>query len=241
MIKKMLVADYDGTLKSDLKNLMINIESIKAFRKKGNLFTISTGRSYESIKRECEKYNIPYDFINCFDGSVLYDEDDNLIFSDTLSRQELIALSVTYPAEKSIVSADYYDSKGLVEFNKYDIDAEELSSIVLIDFKLKLFKTAREYTSGFKHSYPNIKFTNLSGNLFVKNDFDKSRGLQVLEEYLRGEIHRDNIITVGDNSNDIEMLRDYDGYKMLSSYPCMYGRNFKTTREVHTLIKKISR
>ena len=34
---KLLVSDYDGTLKPDIKNLMINIEAINEFRKKGNL------------------------------------------------------------------------------------------------------------------------------------------------------------------------------------------------------------
>ena len=41
---KLLVSDYDGTLKSDVKNLKININAIKKFMDEGNTFCIATGR-----------------------------------------------------------------------------------------------------------------------------------------------------------------------------------------------------
>lgn len=241
MARKMLVSDYDGTLKSDIKNLLVNIEAVKEFRRKGNIFTISTGRSYDSIKSECDRYKIEYDFINCLDGSVLYDKNGNLIYANTIHRQDLIALAITMPGKDVVSSADYYDTHGITNFNKYDISSEDVENIVLIHLKLKLFKSLKEYISGFSASYPDIKFEKYYNNYLVKNDFDKSKGLQKLETYLKNEIDHENIITVGDNSNDLEMLRDYNGYKMLTSYPCMYNKGLKTTREVHTLIKKINR
>ena len=241
MARKMLVSDYDGTLKSDLKNLLINIEAVKKFRNEGNLFTISTGRSYDSIKSECDRYKIEYDFINCLDGSVLYDNNGNLIYANTIHRQDLIALAITMPGEDIVLSADYYDMHGLTNFNKYDINSEETTNIVLIHLKLKLFKSLKEYISGFSNSYPDIKFEKFYNNYLIKNNFNKSMGLQKLELYLDNEIEDNNIITVGDNINDLEMLRDYNGYKMLTSYPCMYRKGLKTTMEVHTLIKKINR
>ena len=61
---KLLVSDYDGTLKSDIKNLMVNIEAINEFRKKGNHFSIATGRDYYSIKKEIDKYKKRIEIIN---------------------------------------------------------------------------------------------------------------------------------------------------------------------------------
>ena len=55
----------------------------------------------------------------------------------------------------------------------------------------------------------------------------------------KNENNYSEIITVGDNLNDLEMLRDYNGYKMLYSYPIMYTKNIKTTTNVHSLIKKL--
>ena len=51
MQKLMLVSDYDGTFKSNIKNLKINIEAVNRFRENGNLFAISTARSFNSIKK----------------------------------------------------------------------------------------------------------------------------------------------------------------------------------------------
>ncbi len=241
MARKMLVSDYDGTLKSDLKNLIINIEAVKEFRKQGNLFTISTGRSYDSIKSECDRYGIKYDFLNCCDGSVLFDGQDNLLFANKFSRPDLIALAVTLSHEESIKEVNYYGTHGIVDVNHHKIGGEGQSDIVMINLKLRLFKSIKAYISGFEKDYQNIKFAQVFNEVFIKDDFYKSDGIQKLEEYLNGEITRDNIITVGDNLNDLKLLQEYGGYKMLTSYPCMYRKGLKTTREVHTLLKKINR
>ncbi len=241
MARKMLVSDYDGTLKSDLKNLMINIEAIKKFRKQGNLFTISTGRSYESIKTECDRYGIEYDFLNCYDGSVLFDDQDNLLFANKFSRPDLLALAITLPHESAIKEIKYHGTHGIVEIDHFVTDSEQLSNVVMINLRLKMFKKLKTYISGFQGDYPRIKFAQVFNEVFIKDEFDKSNGIQELEDYLNGEVCRENIITVGDNLNDLKLLQEYNGYKMLTSYPCMYGKGLKTTREVHTLIKKLNK
>lgn len=241
MARKMLVSDYDGTLKSNLKNLMINIEAIKKFRKQGNIFTISTGRPYDSIKAECDKYGIEYDFLNCYDGSVLFDRQDNLLFANKLSRSDIIALAITLPNVKEIKEVNYHGTHGIVDIDRFTVGRDDQTDIVMINLRLRLFKKLKNYISGFEKDYPNIKFAQIFNEVFIKDDFDKSDGIQILENYLNGEITRDNIITVGDNLNDLNLLQDYNGYKMLTSYPRMYGKGLKTTREVHTLIKKINR
>ena len=72
---KLLVSDYDGTLKSSVKDLMLNIEAINKFREKGNLFVIITGRG-KSIREYIEEYNIPYDYLICENGAIIYDKND---------------------------------------------------------------------------------------------------------------------------------------------------------------------
>ena len=69
--------------------------------------------------------------------------------------------------------------------------------------------------------------------IFIKKYCNKSTAIKKIEN------NYSEIISVGDNLNDLEMLRDYNGYKMLYSYPIMYTKNIKTTTNVHSLIKKL--
>ena len=92
-----------------------------------------------------------------------------------------------------------------------------------------------------QNQYPELGFSKVFRHVFIKEKCDKSIGIDLLLEYLDGEVKADDVITVGDNRNDLEMLTKYDGYKILTSYPCLYGKGIKTTREVHTLVKKLMR
>ena len=53
-MKKLLVADYDNTFYTNEEQLYKNIKDIKKFQKEGNIFVISTSRSWKSIKEEID-------------------------------------------------------------------------------------------------------------------------------------------------------------------------------------------
>ena len=83
-MKKLLVSDYDLTLKLlyDFDNdflIRANVEAIKELMAKGNIFMLNTGRDYNSIKEEVIANKIPYNYLACNDGTILLDEHDGLI------------------------------------------------------------------------------------------------------------------------------------------------------------------
>ena len=83
-MKKLLVSDYDLTLKLlyDFDNdflIRANVEAIKELMAKGNIFMLNTGRDYNSIKEEVVANKIPYNYLACNDGTILLDEHDGLI------------------------------------------------------------------------------------------------------------------------------------------------------------------
>lgn len=241
MAKKLLVSDYDGTFYSDLRNLKINIKAIEKFRKAGNLFAISTGRAYDSIKKECEKHNIPYDYLFCNDGAVLFNKDDGLIYAKEFPRELLVAVGLTITGEENVEEVTYYGSHGKVRVPKIMLGQSEIGPIVEIDARLKYFRNIKKYIECIRKTYPELEFSKVYNHVFIKEKCDKSMGIDLLLEYLDGEIKEEDVITIGDNRNDLEMLTRYDGYKILTSYPCLYGKGIKTTREVHTLVKKMMR
>ena len=73
---KLLVSDFDDTFYTDDINVLKNIKELEKY-KKNNLFMLSSGRSFNSLKKMCLKYNIPYDYLSCCDGSILYDKNNN--------------------------------------------------------------------------------------------------------------------------------------------------------------------
>ena len=81
----LLASDYDNTLNTFDLNLYINIIYLKKFMEKGNIFLLNTGRAYESIKREIDKYQIPYNYLGCNDGNILFDKDSNILYNSNLS------------------------------------------------------------------------------------------------------------------------------------------------------------
>jgi len=234
MDKKLLVSDYDGTLKSNVKNLKLNKEAINKFREHGNLFAISTGRSYNSIKNECNKYDIKYDYLFCNNGRVLFDSNDQILFEKAIDFeivQNFVSVINWYYGIKNI---GYYDSYGKSDFTNYD-------RIIDIIVDLKLFNEFNKFKKLFEQSHITVDIVNYFLYSVISSNFDKGRGLEILAKKIENEVSRENIITVGDNYNDLSMLKKFNGYKVLFSYPFLYGRGIKTVREVHTLIKKIDK
>ena len=86
---KLLVCDFDGTYFKDEESILINNQEVQKWRKENNLFMLSSGRSFQSLKKMCLKYNIEYDYLSCCDGSILYDKDDNIITYYSLNKDIL--------------------------------------------------------------------------------------------------------------------------------------------------------
>ena len=57
-MSKIIFSDYDGTLDTSENDIAKNIEAIKKFRDKGNLFVIATGRSYLDLKRKLDLFRL---------------------------------------------------------------------------------------------------------------------------------------------------------------------------------------
>ena len=76
---KLFVTDYDGTLFVDEISIKENIKMLLELKKKNIKIVINTGRSYPSIKNQLDTYSIPYDYLICADGSILYDDIGNIL------------------------------------------------------------------------------------------------------------------------------------------------------------------
>jgi len=225
---KFLITDYDGTLKTDIKNLKLNISAINEFRKRGNHFAIATGRNFDSIKAEINKYNIKYDYLITNDGAITFDKFDNILCSEVFENNLLNELY------NYISSISKYKNKLSAYTLPNSNKIIELQILTSIFNSLSDLEKILEVFPEIKKNYLRIFLFKF---IFLKKACNKSTAINSLTKLLNENY--EDIITVGDNSNDIEMIKDYNGYKMLFSYPCLYKYNFKTITEVHKLVKKL--
>ena len=210
---KLLSSDYDGTFYTDEKNIRINCEAISKFIKDGNLFVLSSGRSLKSLKERVNTYNIPYTHLSCCDGSFMFDKDGTMLFAHTLSHDvknifhELEALKKHKKMEYAY--ADEYSSK-------YD----EIKILGSVAFTIDRKKVDKEFLNTFnkiKHDNPEYQYDvygyeDYEYYLIRPHGVSKSSPISYLQGFCR--IKNEDIYTIGDNSNDFEMIRDYNGYRI---------------------------
>lgn len=232
-MKKILVSDYDNTFYTTEKQLYENIENIKKFQEKGNIFVISTSRSWKSIKKEIDEYKIPYDYLCCNTGGTIFNNKGSSLFvgnvkSSIIDRVENILtelnlkdISITRYGiykeyEEKINEILGYKIKG----NKSDIEnlKKQLEGVLTNEFEI-ILKNEEKYSKLFLNYKLNTKESGIEKliQILPKNDY--------------------NIITVGDDDVDYNMLKKYDGYRMNNSSKLLIENINKTVNSISELIK----
>ena len=210
---KILVADYDNTFYTDENQLNKNIESIKEFQKNGNLFVISTSRSWKSMKKEIDTYKIPFDYLCCNTGGSIFNHDGDLLYmgnvdDDILNKTENI-LSKYYDKDYSVTRYGIYKEYG-----------EKIDK--LLGYKIKGDKRKLEKLKDVLENDLNKDFQVVLKNekdyskLFLNYKLNtKENGIEKLVGFLPENDYK--IITVGDDDVDFNMIKKYDGYRMENS------------------------
>lgn len=200
----LLVSDYDQTVSTDDLSIRFNIKKINKFRKDGNLFMLSTGREYLSIKNEVKKWNIKYDYLSCADGTTMYDRDDKLIFISKMDKDD-------------VKVSEFLKKQYGQKINIYDIISDN-SNIpeekVIQIFDINFIQIIRDITKFLDENLINSTYSTNLNCIYLKHK-EASKALTI--RYLENEIgiEKRNIFTIGDHNNDYEMIRDYNGFTML--------------------------
>ena len=238
-ILKLLVSDYDDTLYTGDHNIKINVKKIKEFIDKGNLFMLSSGRSYYSLKGKIIEHNIPYSYLGTEDGSHLFDSNDILIHEELLNPNILEELDPILELGKhkglqyGTTREYYFEDKGLpLSSLNIIIDEDNIDKEFLIEWKKLKKKYNKEYNFleyGYrKEWYYCIKPVGV----------EKSKPVDKLKELYN--LDNKDIFVIGDGDNDLNMIVNYNGY--------MIGDNERLKRcalhrynEVHELIDDIEK
>ena len=229
---RLAVSDYDGTLKTDNAVSSENIAAVTAWRKAGNLFGIATGRDFSLIMHEIDIWKIPFDFLICVNGAILYDDKVECLkiknIPDMLIKEVLL-----HPA--ALTSMHYQLSSYGV--NKlYIRNANSYFSDINLSFKEITFEQSLlekdvqqislTYASNDKHlkcadelfaAFYDRLSINLNG-LFIdinKHGVNKLSG--VLDMVAIQGWSTKGLLAIGDGENDISMIQHFKGFSVKSA------------------------
>ena len=195
---KIIASDFDDTLylEEDPIQTNNNIQSIKEFISKGNLFILITGRSYTNIKVLLNELDIPYSYLICEDGAKIFNNMDYCIDTTYMKEKDINKIIPVIKEEDYYLDDGYNETTNINDTVKVVIrckDKEKANKLIeLINKEVKTYIYASD-----KH----INITDKSIN--------KQKGLEKL--FYIEDLSFDNLYVIGDNDNDLEMLKKYSG------------------------------
>lgn len=234
MNKKVLVVDYDRTLFINNDDMLNNINSINKFRENGNIFIIATGRTYNSLKKEIDKYNIEYDYLILNHGSLVIKKDKSTLFHYKIDKNILFDIT-SYLSKYKPKSVMYsYYTEDTNDINNPDISKITIGFQKDIEtFKKIMMDVVKKYNNKL-----NIYFTQNYELEIISKETNKSRAIDLLMK--KANFKKENIYTIGDSYTDIDMINDYNGSCMEKSIDIFKNnKNIKKYSSVSVLIKDI--
>lgn len=218
-----LISDFDGTFYDD--NFINNINSVKNFINDENIFVIATGRVFESIKDKTRELDIPYSYLICSDGAVIYDKNDQVIYNKHLDNNIKDEIVNKLQSDKRVSLINLDNNCKLIECSSNDA-----SRIVA---KTYMEKDSYDIIDELKRTYPNLKIYK-SPNWINVSFETKDNAIK----YLESIINLDKLYVIGDSENDIEMIEKYNGYIMAKN-TIKFNHNYKVVSSVEDLINII--
>ncbi len=225
---RLIATDMDGTL-LDSNGLIPekNFEVLKRAEEKGIIVVLSTGRPYMSANYHAQKLGLKSPIISS-NGAVVHDIDRNIVYERTLLDDVII--KVLDILEQEDIYYHLYTINGVYSktinkeiFTKYYGD--ENGNLVIETFKFNNYKDilfkGKKFNKIITITNDNNKLKNLRARLSEINEIEVTSSLkdnveimskQVSKknalEYLCSEleIKSDEILAIGDNGNDLDML-----------------------------------
>ncbi|MBO5375285.1 MAG: HAD family phosphatase [Bacilli bacterium] len=207
----MLVSDYDGTYANGERNINLNSYAINGLLSTGHTFVLSSGRSYESLLRKTRINEIPYSYLGCADGNFLFDSEGNLLQGFFMSH-EIIDKIEKLKKAALYERIDYTYER---EYSTIYKPNEKLGSISFVVKESNRTDELLEEYNRLKEENPDYNFMPYSYNgtiyfMIRPKGVSKSSPIIYLQDKL--QIPNSEIFTIGDGDNDLEMIRDYNGF-----------------------------
>lgn len=239
---KVIGSDYDGTLNhggidENKKN------AINKWREAGNIFSLISGRGAEDILGIYMKAQFGCDYIVADNGAVIMKPDGEIVCNTRCDKsliRPLLELLFDENCPWGEVHADF-PFKVYAEEQEDGFTPEkmpEIASFTQISTMLDDFESAERVTESIREKFGDRLNPLQNGRCIdiVRNDMNKAKGLYLLAEIIGAEY--DDIIAVGDNINDMDMIKEFRSYAMENGVDCVKEAATYITKGITELIEK---
>lgn len=223
-----LASDFDGTLSQDHLSISpADIEAIRLFSK-NHIFGIISGRTFLSLEYISNQYHIPYDFLTCFNGALVVDNRGKVLYEQNITQDISSLLEILGNSEadtfhaigKSQILLGYgadvpsstltFEKDLYADFEKVT-QLDEIDEIFILTCEFKDDETALRYAQQINKEYPYLHaVTNTRYIDIMEKGVSKQHAVEFLHSYYK--IPQERTFTVGDSYNDLEMIRQFNGF-----------------------------
>ena len=250
MAKYLLASDYDNTLRRWPDEVTEEDKAaIRRFRKAGNYFVIVTGRVFETIENELKATGFnDIDMLLCLSGALGLDADRNVLFEskgdgkiikpliDDLEKMN--ARLVTVDVCKKSYSMAEFDYKPYGE----TVPVEKVAGIPHFTSMCVGFysvDSAKDAAVALKENYGEYVTPLHNGFSVDMPPSHVNKGIAVKRAADILGVPDDKIYTVGDNFNDMDMLRRFHGRAIWNSEPEVLEAAEKSVKTIAEIIEEI--
>ena len=219
---KIIASDYDGTLNhggfDDAK-----LNAIDRWRKAGNIFALISGRSPSDLLRLYREKEFGCDYLVADNGAVILTTDGEVVSQSSCDGSLAVPLinlifdcgcGWAYVQTQSDFSV-FLNSDDFEKDNDYTLsDMPEVLYFNQINTRLADFETAAQVTAKIAETFKG-QLNPLQNGIcidIVRHDINKAKGIYALMDIIGAKY--DDVIAVGDNVNDRDMIAEFKSYAM---------------------------
>ncbi|MEG0026198.1 MAG: HAD hydrolase family protein [Bacilli bacterium] len=224
-----LVSDFDKTFFSS--NYNSNIRAINDFVLKGNMFIIATGRNITDLLEEISLVDIKYEYLICNDGGAIYNKNLECLYRIDIDSS--LGHLICNILNKDDNITDIFIDNGYRLVNNCD----NINAIVChYKDKRKALLGLANIMASFPliHGYVSDNWINIT-NILVS----KGNGIKILQTMFG--FKKSDIVTVGDNINDVSMNKLFRGYMIASGHDDLKKVSVGIVASVQQLIEIIDK
>ncbi|MBR4903907.1 MAG: HAD-IIB family hydrolase [Selenomonadaceae bacterium] len=227
---KIAASDFDGTLFRNRQISEEDLTAIKNWRSAGNKFGIVSGRAYTMLPSHFQKFNLKLDFAICDNGAIIYDGDEKIVYETELPKEILFeiikepfaeeSLHVAFETSETVYCTSIKPASWLLREKEgwqsplIMIEVAQIASLSKINQMALAFQSPEEAFAAAEKL--NQKFgeyifaqKNTHSVDIVVAGVNKGSGV---ENLLRVNNWSGKAYVIGDESNDLPMIRKFGGF-----------------------------